>query len=826
MKGKGMGARPGGVAALLMMLAALLGLHMLVGSGYSQTVRDDAYLRDDRFPGYYYYDEKVELIVDESPDSYITVKFRAGTPQNERNSIMAQAGFVKGMDLSEKTTLPVSLFEVKENVQGRERIEKSRQLQNNEHVEFAYPTLSTLEGKRLGLTDEFSVKFKSDLSEEDIAAINKENGAEVVEKNEKLGFYRLRIADARATNSLAMANKYFEDGYAEWSTPDFVTFIIPAEVPNDPYLGQQWHLNNVGATAAWSTSKGSGVRIAILDDGVDQSHPDLAGKLVPVADRYDAAFNDNDPQPNSWDGHGTSCAGIAAAVTNNAAGVAGVGWDAAIMPVRIAYSNTRDGEWVAYTSYKVNGFVWAADHGARVLSNSWGHHPESTQLTEAIRYARNQGSVVLFAAGNSNTSVAYPARLPEVIAVGASNLCDGRKTPTNDACNNYAYWWGSNYGPELDVVAPGISMMTTDITGAGGYEPYRTNCASPAGDNYYACFGGTSAATPVVAGLAALILSVDPTLTPGDVQEVIEYTAKDVGPAGRDNEHGWGRVNAAEAVRIEGVLAIREKYNSLSGAPGAPRSGVSSLYSAGQWVGQARDYQAGDGWPGKLIWDRSLNQAYWVYGGILAKYLSLGGHTGFLSLPRSDEYGVSNGRASDFAGGNIYWVYSLSRAHEVHGDILSKYLALGGPAGFLGLPGSDEYGVAGGRASNFVGGRVYWSSPTGAREVHGTILSKYLALGGPSGFLGFPVSDELDTEGVSGAKESHFQGGRVYWSGSTSAHEVHGAILTKYLQLGGPASALGLPTSDEYSWGAGRRNDFQHGYIYWTAQGGAQVYYF
>jgi subtilisin family serine protease len=210
------------------------------------------------------------------------------------------------------------------------------------------------------------------------------------------------------------------------------------------------------------------------------------------------------------------------------------------MPIRIGYGRYQDGErdWVTCDSWIERGIRYAADNGARILSNSWGGETPSTSITEAIRYARNEKRcVVIVAAGNDGEpSVDYPARLSEVIAVGASSPCDERKDLSS--CDREP--WGSNYGPELDVIAPGVLITTTDISAARGY-----NAAS---GNYTSTFNGTSAAAPHVAGLAALILSANPSLTPDQVQRIIQDTADDLGSPGRDDETGYGRVNAYRAV--------------------------------------------------------------------------------------------------------------------------------------------------------------------------------------------------------------------------------------------------------------------------------------
>ncbi|MFA5810482.1 MAG: hypothetical protein WC935_09175, partial [Thermoleophilia bacterium] len=226
---------------------------------------------------------------------------------------------------------------------------------------------------------------------------------------------------------------------------------------------------------------------------------------------------------------------------------------------------------------------------------------------------------------------------------------------------------------------------------------------------------------------------------------------------------------------------------------------------------------------GATIYWSGVTGAYEVHGDIRSKWLVSGGPLVF-GMPTSDEQDVTGvaGKWNQFQYANIYWS-AATTAHEMHGDILTKYLALG-PATF-GLPTTDETGVPGygpGRKSELTGATIYWSGVTGAYEVHGDIRGKWLAMGGPARF-GMPTSDEQDVSGVLGAKWSQFQSANIYWSLTTGAHEVHGAILAKYLVLGGPAGTLNRPISDEYSFGSGRRSDFVGGNIYWDALVGAQA---
>lgn len=205
-----------------------------------------------------------------------------------------------------------------------------------------------------------------------------------------------------------------------------------------------------------------------------------------------------------------------------------------------------------------------------------------------------------------------------------------------------------------------------------------------------------------------------------------------------------------------------------------------------------------------------------TWGAIRSKYFSMGGPTSLFGAPITAEMlATTTGTAVQwFQKGRIYW-RSGAAAVYVYGGILTKYRSMGTVNSFLRFPVTDELPGAGGGAFNhFQGGSIYWSSATGAHEVHGGIRSKWASLGSEAGFLRYPRSDEVS---VTGGRASQFQGGNIYWSSATGAHEVHGAILTRYLSLGGTGSRLGLPVSDEYSVAVGRRSDFQHGAIIWNS---------
>jgi thermitase len=320
----------------------------------------------------------------------------------------------------------------------------------------------------------------------------------------------------------------------------------PALSMPDPLLAQQYAAQITKAIDAWRIQVGSSeIKIAILDDGVDLEHEDLRASIV---GSYDGILDSSPLQSIPWEKHGTACAGIAAAVPNNGIGICGISNGCSLLAVRIGQPLDPHGPYWKTDSYIIARSIdWAWEHGADVLSNSWGSAP-SNRIYHAIERARTRGrngkgSVIVVAAGNaSSPSVGFPASLPEVLVVSASNQYDEFKTKTSSDNEN---GWGSNYGAEIGVSAPGVLNMTTDISGVAGYAP----------GNYYAKFNGTSSACPMVAGAAALVISANPALTEADVRDIIQQTADKVEGhrypyvGGRNDQHGFGRLNVLCAVQ-------------------------------------------------------------------------------------------------------------------------------------------------------------------------------------------------------------------------------------------------------------------------------------
>ncbi|MDQ1433796.1 MAG: hypothetical protein QOF59_612 [Actinomycetota bacterium] len=289
---------------------------------------------------------------------------------------------------------------------------------------------------------------------------------------------------------------------------------------NDALSSQQWAFNAVHYQAAWKLSTGAGITVAVVDTGVLGTHEDLAGSVIAGIDlasdaaKYDPARN-GEVDPG---GHGTHVAGIIAAHPNNGVGIAGAAPGVKIMPIRIL-----DASGSGSSSAVAEGIIWAADHGARLVNLSLGGGP-SQGMQAAIQYARSRQVVTFAAGGNSfqdGNQANYPAAYPEAVAVGAI-----------DSSLHHASY--SNTGSYIDVVAPGDQIWSTYGTGR----------------RQYALMSGTSMATPYAAAAAALILGEKPSLGAVDLTNLLEGTASDLGPAGRDNTFGYGLVNPRQALLI------------------------------------------------------------------------------------------------------------------------------------------------------------------------------------------------------------------------------------------------------------------------------------
>jgi subtilisin family serine protease len=281
-----------------------------------------------------------------------------------------------------------------------------------------------------------------------------------------------------------------------------------AVIPNDPYFSSAWHLAKIQAPNAWDLTTGSSaITIAVVDSGVDPANPDVAPKLVPGWN-----FLTGDSNTADSTGHGTAVASVAAAATNNGVGVSGVAWANPVMPVVVVNS-------AGSASYSdiASGITYAADHGARIINVSVAGSSSSSTLQSAINHAWNKGAIIIAAAGNSSTSTPYyPAACNNTVAVSS--------TTSVDTLSSF-----SNFGSWIDVAAPGESIP---ITSQGGYGSWS----------------GTSFSSPITAGVAALMLSINPGLSNSTAVSLLKSNADDLGSSGFDSSFGSGRINAYRAV--------------------------------------------------------------------------------------------------------------------------------------------------------------------------------------------------------------------------------------------------------------------------------------
>lgn len=467
-------------------------------------------------------------------------------------------------------------------------------LQNQESIVKVSPTYTFMDNK-LGISNNFYVKLYRTDDVKILYDMAKNYSIQILGYNEFMPlWYTLSCTKETSFNAIEAANVFFESGLFESSEPEFLYHELL--MSNDPYFSSQWGIKNIGqydgtfgidinVEEAWNITTGSSsIRVAVFDHGFEMNHPDLQNNVFGTG--YDATTGTSP----AWvrGDHGTACAGIVGAQQNNSIGVSGVAPSIRLMSISINLLFSDTPQQLA------NGFNWAWQNGADVISNSWGGYTPSSIIDDAITNTlvngRNgKGTILVFAAGNeNNTNIRYPGNSnPDILVVGAISPCGERKSFTS--CDGETVW-GSCYGTQLDIVAPGVLVPTTDRQGTQGYNPnipiHIWNGGTKinndfANADYTIWFNGTSSACPHVAGIAALVLSVNPSLTVQQVNYIIESTAQKIGgynyqttpgrPNGTWNEQmGYGLVNAFAAVQaadcpttvVSGIISTDITYSS------------------------------------------------------------------------------------------------------------------------------------------------------------------------------------------------------------------------------------------------------------------------
>lgn len=360
---------------------------------------------------------------------------------------------------------------------------------------------------------ELLVKFKPGLTTQDDDLSLANVGGQVIDRLEELEVVTVSVARGSEQSSAAKLQSMANVEFAE---PNYLAYAqyIPDDLSSSIY--GQWGMFKINTPDMLDiTSGSSNVIVAVVDTGIDLDHPDfsctVSGGLPKLT--AGATFVTETITPDDDNSHGSHVAGIIGACTNNAIGVTGVAPEARLMPVKVLnYAGSGSYGDVA------NGIVWAVNNGAKIINLSLGGASGSSTIYDAVKYAYDNGVLVVAASGNSSSSyIMYPAAYAETMAVGATDINDVRATY-------------SNYGIGLNVVAPGTSIYSTSYYGG------------------YTSKSGTSMATPFVAGLAAVILGLDPDLTHTQVQSLIQNNAVDLGNPGYDELYGYGRIDAFATV--------------------------------------------------------------------------------------------------------------------------------------------------------------------------------------------------------------------------------------------------------------------------------------
>jgi thermitase len=353
---------------------------------------------------------------------------------------------------------------------------------------------------------ELIVTYEEGAPDDAVESLDEEVGAEVEENLPEIDARLLEFSEVKGEPSQAVRERALERIKEDLANDPAVESVgynylcQLAYTPRDPKFRYQWGLHKTGFEDAWNRTRGSGVKVAVVDTGAAVGHQDLRRK---VARSWD--FVNDDRTVKDRGGHGTHVAGIVAARTGNRKGIAG-----GCPNCKLLIAKVFDGEGTGTVARVAQGITWSAKHGAEVINLSVVHPPHST-AENAIKYATGEGAVVVAAAGNSNTNQPrYPAAYPNVIAVAATNRDDRR-----------AYF--SNFGNWVDVAAPGVDILST----------------IPGG---YASWDGTSLAAPHVSALAGLLASQG--RGPQNIEDRITHTAVDIGPSS-----SYGRMSARQAVQ-------------------------------------------------------------------------------------------------------------------------------------------------------------------------------------------------------------------------------------------------------------------------------------
>ena len=366
------------------------------------------------------------------------------------------------------------------------------------------------EESQIHATDRLIIKFYPGVSQEIKNSIISGQSSTVLSDLVKMDVKIIKVPEQALDSVKQALSKNQNVEYAEYDIA-----VPPTVIANDPSYGSEWFLTKINSEGAWDVTKGSTYDIAILDSGIDMDHPDLQSKIINPYNALTLTATPVDHQNGCT--HGTPVAGSAAAITNNGVGVAGVGWDTQIIPIKITDdSSTGSTQCYGWSSGVLNGVYWAVEKGARVVNLSYGFGSGTGQIDTAAQYMQNNGGWLVISAGNSGGFSSDPDNY-KVINVASTTSSDTRSS-------------FSTYGQLVDISGPGSSIYTT-LNGG------------------YGSVSGTSFSAPITASVLNLIFSVNPSLTAGEAYTILLDTSVDLGDPGWDQYFGAGRVDAQAAVQ-------------------------------------------------------------------------------------------------------------------------------------------------------------------------------------------------------------------------------------------------------------------------------------
>lgn len=537
---------------------------------------------------YYYQKKKKEIVLNTEVINIISTKKLNGKYQDLGNMSSSDEGKIisrssDNENIQKGEKLYTGKLRLRKKTTEEEYLKIINSFYEDDNIQNVSPSFTDPQIPQgvLNLTNFFYVKLYNSSDVSYLYNLAYSYGATVIEPYEYMPLWYTLSTTSGSQNSLDLANAFYQTGMFEYAHPDFILDNSLA-CSTDPYFNNQWGNNNTGqsggtpgvdikACSALNIVRQGGaiIDVAVLDDGFDLSHPDIIPNMWGPTQSYDCNNRTSPATLVNRSGHGTAVAGILGA-RENGVGIVGVAPYCRLMLVSHAFAPATSTQIVTQNLRDMAaGIDWSTQNGAEVMNLSW-IAPYNDFIFEAIKratiYGRNgKGCIVVCAAGNWDGPMSFPANASlNILSVGSINECGTRSKKDN--CGQW-HFVSSGYGVWLEVVAPGSKVFTTDLVGSEGFST---------GD--YAQVDGTSAAAPYVAGVAALILSRNPTLTVTEVRNIIESTAQKVGGYSygyepyRYNgswhpEMGYGLVDAYAAVMntpYPGVLSGYEYYARIT----------------------------------------------------------------------------------------------------------------------------------------------------------------------------------------------------------------------------------------------------------------------